>query len=157
MRFGLVGWMTDQVFNRLTVHWRVFALMVISGCGAPEDPTIPVFGKVQVNGVPVKQGDIEFNGKENSGLRRGAMITEGSYRTAPMQGLLPGNYIVRIFSVPIQSKTDSKSGVLPGEEELGPAASRDQIPAKYNMRSTLTIEVKKDGPNEFNFDIDTSK
>lgn len=141
-------------------HWALvlgFAMLAMSGCSEPEDPTIPVYGMVKVNGVPVKQGDIEFNGKENGGLRRGAMIADGEYRTAPMQGLLPGNYIVRIFSVPVQPNAAGKADALPGDEELGPAASRDQIPPKYNMRSTLSIEVTKEGENEFNFDIETNK
>lgn len=157
MKIDLANWATARGYHSGWALLLGIGLLTISGCNEPEDPTIPVFGKVTLNGIPVKQGDIEFNGKENAGLRRGAMIADGQYRTAPMQGLLPGNYIVRIFSVPVQPNAAGKADALPGDEELGPAASRDQIPAKYNMRSTLTIEVAKEGKNEFNFDIETNK
>jgi hypothetical protein len=151
----------ETTFEIMKIYQHACLAMLLialfGGCSGPEDPTIPVWGKVTVNGAPVKHGDIEFGGKENSGLRRGAMIIDGKYRTAPMQGLLPGNYVVRIFSVPAQTTEPTDSDSLPGDEELGAAASRDVIPPAYNMRSKLTVTVTEEGPNEFNFDIDTTK
>lgn len=130
--------------------------ITIVGCRGPDDPTIPVYGKVTLNGEPIEHGDIEFGGKGNNGLRRGAMIADGEYRTAPMQGLLPGEYTVRIFSVPAQSD-DPLPDVVPGDEGYGGEATRDRIPPEYNMRSTQVITVTADGENEFNFDILTRK
>lgn len=81
------------------------------------------------------------------------MITKGAYRTAPMQGLIPGEYVVRIFSVAGGASSPSANS-MPGDDDgLGPAASRDLIPAKYNMRSNVLVNVKAEGPNEFNFDV----
>ncbi|MCA9190106.1 MAG: hypothetical protein KDB03_00025 [Planctomycetales bacterium] len=135
----------------------LFLTSVINGCSGPEDPTITVWGKVTLDNVPVRHGDIEFAGKQNQGLRRGAMIENGDYRTAPFQGLLPGDYVVRIFSVPNQDVKESDPDVLPGDEELGPEQTRDQIPPEYNMRSKVTVSVTAEGPNEFNFDIKSKK
>lgn len=153
--------MDMMVLGKAGLGWRVWAatgllMFGMAGCGGEEDPTIPVWGKVTVDGVPVKHGDIEFGGKQNQGLRRGAMIENGEYRTAPFQGLQPGEFVVRIFSVPSQ---DAPAGgdALPGDEELGPAATRDVIPPEYNMRSKVTVTVTAEGPNEFNFDIKSKK
>jgi hypothetical protein len=134
----------------------IVGLIAIVGCGGEVDPTLPVSGTVTLNGKPVQHGDIEFGGKVQNGLRRGAMIVNGKYQTAPMQGLVPGEYIVRIFSVPVQANS-ANSEALPGDEELGPAASRDLIPPEYNMRSKQSVTVTAEGPNVFDFDIATKK
>ena len=135
----------------------VVLLTLVSGCGGPVDPTIPVWGSVSLNGTPVKHGDIEFGSTEKNGLRRGAMILDGKYRTAPMQGLQPGTYVVRIFSVPVADNDPNKPEVLAGEEELGAAETRDSIPPSWNMRSTQKVTVSADAENEFNFEIESSK
>lgn len=128
----------------------------VCGCGGPEDPTLPISGMVTLNGQPVEHGDIEFGGKGNGGLRRGAMIVKGKYKTAPMQGLLPGDYVVRIFSV-AGDPHEVMPDIMPGEEDLGSPAKRDLIPPEYNMRSKQVVTVTAEGPNEFNYDIVTKK
>ena len=131
----------------------VQCLVLSSGCSGPADDTIPIWGKITLNGTPLATGDIEFGSKQAGGLRRGAMITKGAYRTAPMQGLIPGEYVVRIFSV-AGGAYGPNANSMPGDDDaLGPAASRDLIPAKYNMRSNVLVKVTAEGPNEFNFDI----
>ena len=131
----------------------MLSLFMVSGCYGPTDDTIPVWGKITLNGTPLATGDIEFSSKQAGGLRRGAMITKGDYRTVPMQGLIPGEYVVRIFSV-AGGISGPSANSMPGDDDgLGPAASRDLIPAKYNMRSNVLVNVKAEGPNEFNFDI----
>ena len=128
-------------------------LVMVSGCYGPTDDTIPVWGKITLNGTPLATGDIEFSSKQAGGIRRGSMITKGDYRTAPMQGLIPGEYVVKIFSVAAGTSGPSANS-MPGDDDgLGPAASRDLIPAKYNMRSNVLVNVTAEGPNEFNFDI----
>lgn len=131
-------------------------LFSVCGCSGPKDPTLRISGKVTLNGQPVEHGDIEFGGKVNNGLRRGAMIVKGKYQTAPMQGLLPGEYVVRIFSV-AGNPHEVMPDIMPGEEDLGSAAKRDLIPPEYNMRSTQVVKVSAEGPNEFNYDIVTKK
>ncbi|HUP81371.1 MAG TPA: hypothetical protein VM260_22660 [Pirellula sp.] len=131
----------------------VLSLFIVSGCSGPADDTIPVWGKITFNGIPLATGDIEFSSKQVGGLRRGAMITKGDYRTAPMQGLIPGEYVVRIFSIAGGASGPSANSMPGDDDALGPAASRDLIPAKYNMRSNVLVKVTAEGPNEFNFDI----
>ena len=131
-------------------------LLSVYGCGGPDDPTLPISGKVTLNGKPVEHGDIEFAAKGSNGLRRGAMIVKGNYKTAPMQGLVPGEYVVRIFSV-AGNPHEVMPDIMPGEEDLGSAAKRDLIPPEYNMRSKQLINVTAEGPNEFNYDIVTKK
>ncbi len=127
-----------------------------AGCFGPTDDTIAIWGKVTLDGVPVATGDIEFSSKDNTGFRRGTLITAGQYRTAPMQGLLPGEFLVRIFSVS-GGNANMVTSAMPGDNDgLGSAASRDAIPAKYNMRSSLTISVSQEGDHQFDFAL-TSK
>lgn len=132
------------------------ALVMLCGCGGDDDPTLPISGTVKLNGEPVAHGDIEFAAKQPNGLRRGAMIVNGQYKTAPREGLVPGEYIVRIFSVPNQS-TPADQQIMPGEEDLGAPSARDMIPPEYNMRSKQTITVTAEGPNVFDYDIQSKK
>lgn len=127
-------------------------VVVLCGCSGEEDPTLPVSGRITLNGKPLEHGDIEFGGTGGNSLRRGAMIVNGTYATAPMQGLVPGEFVVRIFSVPAGAN-DPVPDVMPGEEVHVP--SRDMIPAEYNMRSKQKVTVTAEGPNEFNWDIVT--
>ena len=133
----------------------LLGLLSAGGCGGPDDPTLPISGTITLNGKPVEHGDIEFGGHENNGLRRGAMIVNGKYKTAPMQGLLPGKYTVRIFSV-AAGPDDPVPDVMPGEQSYGKGVY-DKIPPEYNMRSKQVVTVTAEGPNEFNFDIVTKK
>lgn len=138
--------------NWLLAWSLCFGIAGVCGCSGEKDPTIPVFGKITLNGEPLPHGDIEFGGTAGNNLRRGAMISNGSYKTAPMQGLMPGEYVVRIFSVPA-GPDDPVPDVMPGEEASVPA--KDMIPAEYNMRSKQKITVTAEGTNEFNWDIVT--
>ena len=82
------------------------------------------YGNGSLKGSPLATGDIEFSSKQVGGLRRGAMITKGDYRTAPMQGLIPGEYVVRIFSVAGGASGPSANS-MPGDDDgLGPNVAR---------------------------------
>jgi hypothetical protein len=127
------------------------ASVLLAGCGGAEDelPREGVSGTVKLNGEPMKAGAIQFQPGQQAGATAGrASITDGNYSISKAEGLVPGKYQVQIFgpqAAPAPAKVE-----MPGESRPIPPA-KETIPAKYNAKSTLTAEVKKDGPNKFDF------
>jgi hypothetical protein len=125
---------------------EIAASALLSGCGGAEDvlPREAVSGTVKLNGEPLKAGRIQFQGPAPGG----AGIVDGAYSIPKAEGLVPGKYQVLIFG-PQAAAAPAKTE-MPGESLPTPPA-KETIPAKYNAKSTLTAEVKKDGPNKFDF------
>jgi hypothetical protein len=105
-----------------------------------------ISGRVTFEGQPLKSGQIEFRPSGNEPYQAGAVIKKGTYKIAAAQGLSPGTY--RVF---ISHMT---GGLTPEEREAGkkPKRAVEVLPAKYNAKSQLTVEVKP-GTNKFDFDL----
>lgn len=140
--------------GKLTALLVALAAGLLSGgCGDAEGLQ-PVSGTVTLKGNPVAEGMIEFMptsgaSKGRTYTRSGAVIKDGKYTVPRDQGLVPGEYKVSI-SVP------DKHHKLGGDELPGPTSSRTSknlIPPEYNLKTKLVVEVKKDGPNAFDFPI----
>lgn len=120
------------------------------GCGGEADPLPrqPVSGTVTLKGVPLPAGMIQFQptspGEVTAG---GAGISNGNYSIAKVEGLVPGTYRVTITSGPTAAQP---ADAMPGD---APPPPKETIPARYNVKSTLTAQVKADGPNKFDFDL----
>ncbi|MBN2293794.1 MAG: hypothetical protein JXM70_15305 [Pirellulales bacterium] len=128
-------------------------MLLLVGCG-PGNPLgrKAVSGKVTLNGQPLKSGSIEFSPQAENGVNSGAVITNGEYSIVTEKGLPVGKYTARIFA--------SQAREVPKDMPPGPAtapAGVDLIPPEYSSQSTQVVEVKDDGPNEFNFDIVTRR
>ena len=76
------------------------------------------------------------------------MITAGSFSIPAAQGLPAGKYLVRIYSP--EGGVGPKDA-LPGDTFVDPEqpAGKERIPAKYNVESQETIEVKPGSANKF--------
>jgi hypothetical protein len=113
-----------------------------AGC-APAGPRRPVVGTVTLQGQPLSVGTIQF--LTDRGPAGGALIRHGSFRLPADQGLEPGTYRVWI----------SATEPLPDLQAPGMSAppTRELIPAEFNSRTTLTVEVTAGGPNDFFFAI----
>ncbi len=118
------------------------------GCGPDTGGRVAVSGHVTLRGTPLKQGTIEFAAKNGSSQSGGA-ITEGKYSLSAVQGLPPGQYIVRISSV----EGGSAAPVGPPGPESMNQKGRELIPSEYNAGSKLTAEVTPSGRNEFDFEL----
>ena len=73
-------------------------------------------------------------------------------------GLVPGTYRVTINAASSQTAVPQGPPVEPGKPpEPGrptrTARPKELVPTKYNAESTLKAEVKKGGPNDFKFDL----
>ena len=129
----------------------VFCLL-LAGCGGGDNPLgrQPISGTVKFNGAPLDHGTIDLTpvvpGKKAVGS--GAMITAGSFSIPAAQGLPAGKYLVRIYSP--EGGVGPKDA-LPGDTFVDPEqpAGKERIPAKYNVESQETIEVKPGSANKF--------
>jgi hypothetical protein len=136
------------------------ALAGSHGCGGPEDnlPREPVSGKVSFEGQPVVKGNIQFIPAGSQATQVGAMIKDGSYSIERAEGPVPGTYKVTINAPdptgqrvrPASSDTGAEA---PGDGKRAFAIPKDLIPRKYNVDSTLAVEVKAGAANTFDFDL----
>lgn len=101
----------------------------------------PVSGKVTWNKAPLENGSISFEPLDTSKTPSGEKIINGTYSLRASAGKCR----VRIFATRPGDKIDPVMGAAPMEQ---------YIPAKYNSESTLEFEVKTEGANEKNFDLE---
>ena len=118
------------------------------GCGDPSGGREAVSGDIRFKGQPLDQGTIQFIPTEGQDTMSGGLIQQGKYTVAKMQGLKPGKYKVLITS------GDSKEHAPPGELPGAPfPVAKERIPKEYNSASKQEVEVKRGGPNRFDFTI----
>jgi len=126
-------------------------LALCVGCGSDDGLNRKALsGKVSVDGAPVPNGSVGFEPLVAGGVGSGAVITDGVYKIAAKDGLPPGKYRVRITG------NDGKQflvspGKMPGDEEI--PKIKQLVPPKWNADGKHDIEVKNEGPFEFDFDI----
>ncbi len=123
----------------------------VAGCGVSADDTLTreaVSGSVTLDGQPLLKGTVQFMPTgANQATTGSAPIKSGAYTIPTAQGLVAGDYSVRIYSA-----VDAAASVadLPGEPAPPP---RESIPAKYNTRTTLSAKVAHGQANTFTFDL----
>jgi len=123
----------------------------LAGCGAGQQqadglPREAVSGTVTLDGQPLSGASIEFVPAEpNSPGGTSGEVEKGRFVIEGDRGPVAGSYRVLISSL-LGTKVDASQP--PGE---APAPKKDPIPAKYNTKSDLKVEVKAGGPNTFEF------
>ena len=108
------------------------------GCGGADSGRASVSGKVTFDGEPVKMGQVSFE-PQGQGRMGIAQIVDGAYQMPPQQGPTPGKYTVRITA----DRPTGKTAQAPPTATGRPAGEsyEQYIPAKYNERSELTVEI----------------
>lgn len=121
--------------------------LVALGCGDPSARQA-ITGRVAYQGADLLEGTIHFFPKNAAeGDATGAMIVKGRYTIDAAHGLPPGVYDVRISSPNHKGKRPDAS-VAPG----APYLAAELLPAKYNLKSELSIEVAPNsGKKEYDF------
>ena len=141
------------MFHRCLFFGMLLLFVAAIGCGS-SDPLNrqAVSGTVTLDGQPLDQGTIELVpvGAEH-GVVSGGLITNGSFQVPADKGLPPGNYTVRISSAEVSASTGPAQPAGADLDNTEPA--KERVPAKYNVQSELTAEVKSGGPNTFTFDL----
>lgn len=127
-------------------------LFTAVGCGpaASSDGRKPITGNISLNGSPVLSGSIRFE-PEGGQTASGSTIAEGKYEIPADKGLMPGKY--RVFINATEPDSDQRS-VEDLMNNPGPP-KKELIPAKYNKKSDVTVEVTQEGPNQFDFAIES--
>ena len=123
------------------------AVIALIGCGPSAPPSGTVSGSVTLEGQAVDAGEITF--VSSDGFSASAPITGGQFKIE--EALPVGKYAVGI--------TPPSLTEAPGEGGDNVAAPQSDVPAGYNLpsssglthdvqegASTMTIELKKDGP-----------
>ncbi len=150
----------------MLTHARVYALIVLCcflsiGCGSSSGPeTVPVSGKVTMNGDPLDGVEVNFIGENFT--TTAITNAEGAY-TLP-QGSTVGQNKIYIRKWADQSGLSEEEmiekGMDPGQVEaqtLGMAKPKEKnaIPPQYSdpQRTTLTFDVPDGGSDSANFSL----
>jgi len=130
------------------------ALGLLPGCGG-DNPLgrKALSGSVTLDGAPLENGAIEFHPLEESGVQSGDIISSGKYSIPPAQGATVGKYRVVIYDT--HETPPLPPGHMPGDDI--PPVTKLKVPPDWNTKSKHEIEVKKEGPFRFDFDIVTKK
>ncbi|WP_406697448.1 hypothetical protein V5E97_01190 [Singulisphaera sp. Ch08] len=140
-------------------------LLNLMGCGVSgpsEDGRFPIHGTVSESGQPLGHGSILFHPESQSGIQgAGTTVKEGRYELPAAQGLSSGRYAVEIqpgttAASPSDQKViiDEITGAEIPNQPVKISRSNPLIPKKNSpKRLPRRIEVTKDGPNQFDFDL----
>ena len=130
--------------QRLGLGAIALFLCLFGGCGGDAR------GTVKIGGKPLDTGNISFQPADGQNTAGGATISAGTYRVPRDGGLVPGKYTVTINSPVPGTGGGADENSLPGDP---PAPPKELIPAEWNSESEHTIEVKPQGPFDFDFDV----
>lgn len=118
-------------------------LCLAVGCGDHSAAKLhSVTGTVTLDGEPLPQGDIHFDGTADGLGIDSARIKNGKYALRAKAGRKK----VQIVA----------SREVPGKENAGIPGTpvyEEYIPEKYNTKSDLSAEVKEGGENAFPFEL----
>jgi hypothetical protein len=111
---------------------------------------LAVHGEVTLQGQPLKEGVISFVPLDGQDTQSGAPVVNGTYAVPRQSGLKPGKYLVQLTAGDGKTPHDEEAAAPGGSTNI---VSFDLIPEEWNVRSTQKVEVKKDGDNQFNFNV----
>ncbi len=138
--------------SRLCAAYAV-VMFVGAGCSGDDLPRQPVSGFVTLDGKPLSSGAISFYPDTLEDRKfpvvAGAMIKDGNFSVPRALGLVPGRYEVAInaaWSYQGLRANDRK----PGNDN---AVEKEHIPAKYNARTQLAIDIKAAAIKEITFQL----
>ena len=149
-------------------YWRFWAIVpmvaaasFLPGCSAAIDdlPRQPIAGRVIFDGRPLPHGTIMFypeevSTREHERVEAGSDITSGWFSVPREKGPVLGKYKISVTS----QKEVKRSAKI--EREASPAppppVAEERIPARFNIRSELEIEIKDGGIKELKIELPPS-
>src|SRR4051812_27871741 len=137
--------------GRATVFGLLVAAAAAAGCGAS---TARVTGEVTYDGVPVKQGEVQFTPADGKGPVVAAPVADGRFT---IENLPPGPKVVQVSassglapSIPLSQMTpeqkkryDPKTGVISADEVPPDAEGNNQTHEIKPGDQTLDLRLKK--------------
>jgi hypothetical protein len=130
-------------------------LAFAAGCSSEVGGRYAVSGSIKLHGQAIKDGAIiMFEPLEGQDTAGNSTTAGGEYSLPKQVGLKPGRYLIRITA------GDGKTAVNPVDPNSPPGPSggtniisKDLVPVDWNLNSKQEINVTKDGPNKFDFNI----
>jgi hypothetical protein len=133
---------------------QIFSILILcvffAGCtNSNPQGRLAIEGEVTLKGQPLAQGSISFepNGAQEVKTQSGGEIKDGKYTIAAPQGLVPGEYTVRIRSM--EEVPDSRKNT--GNPIEDQPILKDIIPPEFGSKSIQKITVEKGKQNQFDF------
>jgi hypothetical protein len=118
----------------------------LCGCGGGDELVkYEIGGQVQLNGQPVKAGNISFVPADGVGPTAGGVITDGQYTVE----VPPGPKKVEISS----PKVVGQRKLFDAPDSPTADITEEQVPAKYNKQTTLTVTIEDDR-DDLNFTLE---
>ena len=122
--------------------------------GCKNDGLHAVSGTVLLDGTPLAEGTIAFMPSGENGVSAGASIKDGTYSAR----ISPGKMIVKIYSerhlTPEEVNEYNTNPMTKGSLTPAEAVIKQVIPAIYNERSNLTVEIQE-GRKDLNFQLES--
>jgi hypothetical protein len=127
-------------------------LLVVSGCGTKDELNRQAFsGTVTIDGKPLQEGTIRYTPDgSGAGTDVSTEISSGKYSFSKYDGPVPGAYKVAINSIE-NTAFEAPQGKTPGEFVIPPR--KQQVPGKYNLKTTLTAQVKEGQSTSIDFSL----
>jgi hypothetical protein len=139
----------------------VAAGIALPGCSGSSDelPRQPIAGRVLLDGKPLSHGTImlypvEMSTKEHERVASGNTIVNGWFWIPRDKGPVPGNYKIAVSSEKVLQHPDRKDRDDSPAEVHAPAV--ETIPARFNAKTELEVEIKEGGIKELRIDLQSS-
>jgi hypothetical protein len=149
----LVGLLGEEAMAVHPFAICLAACCLLCGCGGDPLGRYAVSGTVKVDGAPLTKGNISFQPTENQPTSSGAVVAGGRFSIPREAGLTAGKY-----RVVVNAAVPGTAGkVIPEDAQPGdpPPPAKEMIPPDWNVSSQHVIEVKREGPFVFPFEIAT--
>ncbi len=143
-----------DLFHTAWVGFGSLSLTLLAtGCSEEQKtPQFPVSGNVTFDGKPLEKGSISFL-PSAAGPAASAPIEEGTFSIDRSLGPGQGAYKVEIVSI----QSTGKQVASPDDPNETIEETRNIIPARYNARSELLVQVQAVGDNSYRFDISSKQ
>jgi hypothetical protein len=132
--------MTKFIIDILPICFVLLA-MSIAGCSKTGADVAPVTGRITLDGNPLENADVLFQPSGSKPPSSGRTDAGGRYELVYKRGVMGGTVGSNTVRITISPDV---------------ASNPPSIPARYNVESKLTSEVKS-GQNEFNFELTTGE
>ena len=137
---------------RWNIQWSivVVCLMFGAGCGAPKPMGDTLKGTVTLDGQPLAKGRVNLVPTDGIGSSAGSEIVDGKFEMR----IHSGPKLVEITS----DKVTGKQKAYPDDPASPEFDIVTQIlPAKYNSKTELKVDVKIGEPTEATFALESEK